>query len=408
MIAQSFSGNSQPNSSKETLMILAKAPVNVNENDADELLLEVEDEDVELDILSEMNAAPGDNTYTYRVGRITGLSSKGAGEPILFKGDGQEIEAIYDRLRDEFGDGKYRIRVMKNGRLWKRFDMAIELPKSARQPTQPHSDMAAVLSAIEQSNARTLAVIERLAERSNVPAIVQPSFDPLTMFDKILGIVKSLMPTPAPPVDYAEKSVALILQGVELAKSVEGEGREKGMIDLISDLLQSPLVAKLAESSTSLPALNLPPRLAHNPSLLKVGEAIAKDTISPANKTEVNPAMEQMKILRTRLLYLLDKAVHGSSAETYAEWIFDNWEPQLINDFLSRPEPLKDLQIIAPEITSQLQWFIKLIDELRELVNDTDAANGHPDAPGSKPSPVGPISGSRGESGGTNDTEDDE
>lgn len=394
-------------------MNIAQVPPNT----PDELLLEIEDEDIELDILSEMNAAPGDNTYTYRVGRITGLSSKGAGEPVLFKGDGQEIEGIYDRLRDEFGDGKYRIRVMKNGRLWKRFDMAIELPKSAKQPTQPHSDMAAVLSAIEQSNARTLAVIERLAERSNVPAVVQPSFDPMTMFDKILGIVQKLQPAPVPQVDMAEKSIALILQGVELAKGIEGEGRETGMMDIIRDLLQSPLIAKLAEGQTAQPALQLPPRLPRRNIPPVPPQGSGKDTAAPvgpgSSQGPINPAEKQMEIMRARTLYLLDKANHGSSFETYSEWIFDNWEPALIRGFLAEPNPLLVLQSLAPEITPQLQWFTKLIDDLRLLVNDADAGvidpqnGGNDNAPRSGLSPIDLNGNPGGESGGTGDFEDD-
>lgn len=369
------------------------------------MLLETEDEEIELDILSEMNAAPGDTTYSYRVGRITGASSKGAGEPILFKGDGTDVDKIYDRLRDEYGDGKYRIRIMKNGRMWKRFDMAIELPKTtARNPmAAPQSDMAAVLAAIEKSNERTLQLIERLAQRDPLPATAPDNS--LAMIDRVISIVQKINP-PRPPDDMAAKSVELILKGMDLADRAGG-GREKGMFDLVSDLLQSPLLAKIAEG-TQTPQIALPPRLPNRQVIKPTPQANGKDTPPAPEPTQEQMAAAQAQQMRNIVVMLNTRALHGSSFETYAEWAFDSLPPPLIMQLLAQPDPYQVLLAVAPEIAPQEQWFKSLIDDLRELVNDANAAgdiNG--DASRAEASPIGPIGNPEWSGGDTDNSPDD-
>lgn len=374
------------------------------ENAANEMLLETEDEEIELDILSEMNAAPGDTTYSYRVGRITGASSKGAGEPILFKGDGTDVDKIYDRLRDEYGDGKYRIRIMKNGRMWKRFDMSIELPKAtARNPSvAPQSDMAAVLAAIEKSNERTLQLIERLASREP-QAVAVANADPVAMFERALSLVTKLVQPQQrqPEQDLASRSVDLIMKGMDLADRAGG-GREKGVMDLVSDLLQSPLLLRITDGVTPTPQIALPPQLPRRQVNKPPPQGNGKDTPPATEPNQEQVAAAQAQQMRNIVLMLNTRALHGSSFETYAEWAFDSLPPPLIVQLLSQPDPYQVLLSVAPEIAPQEQWFKSLIDELRELVNDANAAgdiNG--DASRAEASPVGPIGNPERESGDT-------
>jgi hypothetical protein len=255
-----------------------------------------------------------------------------------------------------------------------------------------------------------MQVMERLADRAALPAVIpaSPTFDPMSMFDKILGMFQKLQPQHQPD-DVATKSIDLILKGVELGKSVQGSDNPKGMMDIISDLINSPLLGKLVEAQNLQPPMQLPPRLPSRQVKQPQPLGDGKDRIVPPAPTEATPQNQQIQVLRQRILYLLEKANHGSSFETYSEWVFDNWEPQLISDFLSQPDPLLVLRNLAPEIAPQSQWFTDLIDDLRKLIN----AAGEPgdtasDALRSQPSPIVSNGNSGRESGSAGDFEDDE
>lgn len=386
-----------------------------------EVLLERDDTDVALDILNELNAAPGDTNWRFTVCRINtdknGVAVNGALEPQIMEGDASIMDDLAARLREQFGSGRYRIRVLQNKRLWKRFDIAVERATTATPvaTAERPSEMATVLGAIEKSNERMMALMERISERAAVPAVAAVASDPFAAMEKMLGVIQKMMPAPRPAEDTAAKSVELILQGIELGKSVSGEARETGMMDIVKDLLSSPLVVKLAENmgQSSQPQIQLPPpnrRRPPAPAPASNGQAQPPAPEAPQQPT-ANAA--QVEEIRRILLYLNVRAEHGSSYETYAEWAFDTLPPPMITGLLAEHDPVAVLISVAPEIGPQAQWFKSLIDELRLLVNDAQAQDieggqGIPNAPGTSPSPVGPYEHSRGEGGGTDDAENNE
>jgi len=376
-----------------------------------EPLLERDSTDIELDMLDAMCQSPGDDTYTIRVNQIAlanGVAIQGAKEPEILIGNESLLDGLSERLRTEFGSGTYRIRISKNKRLVKRYDMSVLAPnKSVSLP--PQSELAAVLTAFGKQNEQIIALLSR----PNVPAVVATQSDPLAMLDKVLGVIQKLQPTKqeqAEPVLASEKALEYIMKGVDLADKLGGQGREKGMMDLIGDALNSPIIEKLLTNVIPThPGVRLPPPQPRREA--SAGTQPVKESVPDPNATPTAEQITAEQIKRTQgiILWLLDKANHGSSFETYAEWAFDNLPPPLINGLLAESDPIASMTGLVPAIASQKQWFISLIDDLRELVNTAKAAEATEiNVPGRSPSPINSNTNSRWNSGGGNDFGQDE
>lgn len=382
----------------------------------DGVLFDRNDVDVALDILNELNSAPEDTNWKFTVCRINtdanGVAIHGATEPQLLEGDASIMEGLPGRLRDEFGTGRYRIRVLQNKRLWKRFDIAVERAVKPANPAQPQSEMATVLAAMGKQNEQIISLLSRPQTFAPMAA---PVTDPVAMFKVMFDMFKEFKPQPVAqqvvaPILAPEKAIELILQGVKLREEVGGDTREKGMMDIISDLLNSPIVTEIAKNmSGTQPPLKLPPlrrRAAGTPAPAQVNSKVTPP-IPPAPQEQ--PANSQVAEFRKIILYLLARAQSGSSFETYAEWAFDSLPPPMIDSFLAQPQLVDIMQGIVPEIAPHREWFVKVVDELRLLVNDANAAQAPmTDVPGHSPSAFYSHVNAGGESGGTGDAEDDE
>jgi len=409
------------------------------DNDSEILVLPDEPDDMELSILSEMNATEDDVTWKFEVNRVTGPAKLGNKEPFLFDGDASEIAGLKIRLRDECGTGTYRVRIKRNGILYRRFDISVETP--ARTPIAPPSEMGAVLAAIQASNEKTMQLIERMAERNAQPA----SFDPVAMMTSMAAIMKNfqvmMAPVAQPVATSDQNSVKLFLEGVNFAKDLEPTKHSTGMTGLVERLLESPLLAKLAEGVGNTPMvppgagapggtgapLNLPPPRnrpatapAPGPSGLTSAPAPVRavgaappvspvQAVAPDNEgeelAEVMPTVaptpqEFMAALQSNpqlqenvgnaISYLVTRAEKGAEPQFYADWVLDNWPDELITVLLEIPDLVSQLQHFVPAVAPHRNWFEILVAEVREIVKDEEGVSGSEvvNAPELRPAPA--------------------
>ena len=111
--------------------------------------------------------------------RVQLLEQRPAGQPLehyLFQTDDANLEALWDKLRDEYGTGTYRIRIRKSGPGFSQqvgqIDRAIKsfrVPTVAAPATPPapaSADLGAtVTAALERQQQLFLQAIERLAPK---------------------------------------------------------------------------------------------------------------------------------------------------------------------------------------------------------------------------------------------------
>lgn len=370
-----------------------------------EPLIEGEQEDeTELDILNEMNASPGDVTWWFRVSRVLGSARNGVTEPRLFEGDATVMKGLADRLRDDHGSGKYRVRVLRNNRLYRRFDMDIEAPAKPVQPERS-SEMATVLTAFQQQAERTNQLLERLLTPpqnpfSQVPAVPQ---NPFQGIKEIAGVMTELRAMMQPASSPVEATMNAFIKGVEVAKglSPENDSGETNIMDIIKEAVRGAmpvLIDQARQSGVQVPQSSQEVKPLPSPQTQQ----------STPQAPDANAQMVQE--VRQTILYLCGKAQQNADQELYAEWILDNWPRERIVGILGQTNAIPLLLQIVPEAQPFLPWFQKLIAEIKEILQDEAEAPMPVGSSGvsSNASPVSNFGNPGRHSGGGSDFEDDD
>lgn len=388
----------------------------------DDDTVRTDDETTEDEILAELHKTEDDHSYVLFASRVLGPSRQGFSEPELFKGDAKIIlPTLYDELRKctKHGQiGNYRIRIHRDGKFWRKFDVAVERPPlELEPPKEKSSDLAAVLAAVQASNDRMFQMLERMSQ----PHAAAP-VDMFAGFERLSTIIKNLTPVPLPPPPTpADNSMAILQgfkEGIELARTVGEGGRETGVFDLVDSLLKSPVIARVfdAIASQALPHAPPAPAITHAPQPAPAQPAAPAPApaqpAAPAQMTVAqilamfaqNPTMQAQA--KQACDYLVSLAQRDGDIETYAFWVCDNWDRRFIDLLLQQPQWFDLVCAVSPEARGFQPWFVRLVAEIREIVNDADAtrtANG--DARRHSPNGVDGDTGR--ESGDTGDAEMD-
>jgi hypothetical protein len=365
-----------------------------------------EDDLTEDEILTELHKTEDDNSYVLHVSRILGPSRNGIGEPQLAKGDARiMMPTIYETLRGftKPGEvGNYRLRITKNGRFWRKFDVAVERAAEDTKPVvqERNSDVASMLAAFQQSQDRMLHMIEQRLNAATPQAL---AFDPFASLEKLTTIIKNIMPaTPtAPPTNNAKELFEAFKSGIDAVASVGGSDKETGIMDVVQSLLNSPVVARAIEMTMAGSAQNpLPipsrpaiPQQPQQPQPASPAQATPQQP-QPAQQSSL-PKMSTQQILTMMAQnpalqaqakgacdYLVSLAQRGGDTDTYGFWVCDNWDRRFIELLLNQPDWFSLVCAISPEAQGFRPWFEELVAEIREVIKDTDeaaraSANGH-------------------------------
>lgn len=362
------------------------------------------EDDIEAGILAELNASPEDINWRFRVSRVLGAARNGMTEPQLFEGDASVMKGLADKLRDEYGTGKYRVRVLKNNKLYRRFDVEVEALSRQTQPTNNSpSEMATVLAAIERQNDRIMQLLER--QTIQQPASIPVPSNPFEGIQQIASVMVSLKDLMGPKTDPTMSTVDAIMKGVELAKAVtegNGGGGETSWMDLINSWIKSPMAAEMAKQTQQQqqPVRAIPQR--PMPSEPGAPKEQVRQQPNP------NDAEQMQAQIRSSLLYLCQIAAKNGNPELYAEWVLDNWPRHMVIAVLQQPNALQLAAQLAPETQPYMFWFKKLIEEIGLAIKDeaeeaaTHVADASPDI-----SPVQPIGNPGWGGGGEDNIEDD-
>lgn len=338
------------------------------------------DVELENDIINEMQGSPLDHTYILYISQITGASKLGAKEPVMFKGDAKlELPSLYDRLFS-YGDGDYRIKVNRDGRFWKKFDISIKLPpqeKKIEPVTQPKSDLAGVIEAMQRSNEQLLArVFERLPQAN--AAVAAPAIDPLTMFEKFSAIMANMRPPAAP--DTGSVYMNALTQAVTLMKSVMPSEKETGVYDLLLEGFRSigpALPAIISQATQQVPQnrnVQLPPQAPPqtNGSIQPPMPANDNSGVSPEIIAQLNANPQVTTVLKNAIDTLMNYARASADPAKAAEWVSQNWSPAFIQQMLGRPDWFQIICYLQPQAKPFDVWFEKLIAEIELVMNSEE------------------------------------
>lgn len=343
---------------------------------------------------------------------------------------------IIDKLRDTYGSGQYVGRIYKNKKLHRqlRWDITA-LPNFGGENLNSQTNETAVNAAINQQGqlmGELVSIVHQM-KQAPAPVVQQNPMDPTAMVQMVTAMMSAMQQMiPAPP--KVESPLALVGQVVNMMKDIQSDGKEKNMFDLVGDFLKSPLLHQAMEQSQQQaqqmynrrPAIaprpsgfatNAPPSNP-SPSMMRVPapdqpQSMGEQNIEPQefghdpyegsnmdpapNYTpQNNPAPEQAPQqqmsneeiqFRQQLEILVQAAQRDADPDLYADLIEDNLPREIIDQFLSQPNPLEVLSNFHPGVNQYADWFKRL---LFSLTHANAGSDNPPDASehGTGPQPV--------------------
>ena len=343
---------------------------------------------------------------------------------------------ILERLRDQYGSGSYQARIYKNKKLYRQVRWQIKTPSTQNQPVAPGE--TAVNAAINQQGqlmGELVSIVHQM-KQAPAPVVNQNPMDPtamVQMFTAMMGAMQQMIPPPP----KVESPLALMAQVVNMMKDIQSDGKEKGMFDIVSDFLKSPLLSQAVEQSQkqasqmysrqAIAPAPKPSGFATNapsnssPSMMRVP---APTTESEHHNLSSNPyegsnydpspnyapqeapqeiSPDEMQF-RSQLELLVNAAQRGADPDLYADLIEDQIPREMIDQFLMVPNPLEVLANYHPGVSQYADWFKRL---LNSLTNGETGAHIPEDAPQHGTGPQFPDGNSQRSGGGTPNAQDD-
>ncbi len=361
--------------------------------EVEELFADAEQEDIERAIVTEFGRSADDALCEVKIAKVDAKDKQK--EDWCFTCSLEEFP-ILERIRREFGAGTYAVRVHVNGTVKKYFRIGIA-PRLDIKEIPMRTETTGMAEALAQALQRQNEMMERLIQAT----MTRPLGKQETLLEKI-NIVE-LLPTivaaltglktfltPAP--NNATKDMVEMLNSfMGVAEKLKGEGvegkGESSMVDIIRDLLKSPMFEKMVDNiATMQPGLTaLPPgtvTTARQPGIGEVVQPLAKQpTPQPAaQQPKTNGVSEQqqtidpqLQALIHNLKYLTQKAAQASDVGLYADWIIDNVPQDYLKQMVADPNALNTLIQLVPEAAPYMGWFSRLINEVNEALTPDDA-----------------------------------
>jgi hypothetical protein len=299
----------------------------------------------------------------------------------LFDQRGETVAGLSTKLRDEYGSGTYVARVYKNSKLHRVLQLAVELPKSRPSPIQATPNDSALATIIQQQGTLMQSMAAQLAEMRRAPVAPVAAIDPLAMFGQMAAMAKAMREMNGPPQPAADP-LAMINSVVSLVKGLENEGREKGVIDLVSDALNSDLFKGVVNGMQQNAQPQQPQRALPAPTAPNVGVTVHKGAPpAPAQPVaEVPPQDDNAKAFNDLLALLVLKAAKNSDPVLYADFIEDSIAPEMLEQLLALPDPVAILAQYNPAIATYRAWFVEVIEALT-APPEGETTGGAPNSP---------------------------
>lgn len=351
------------------------------------------------DALAELRGLGAGGEYSYTVSRVSSEDGKAkTGYCKTYTVGDLSLDAI----RDEFGGGKFKIRVLDAGKKYAGQTTVdiVGLPKVAAPvatvaPAADLAGIAALLAATKPGDAsagvaQIMAMMMKQQESTTTMIVAMmnrpvPTGPTLTDLLALMNANKTEKTDP----------VALLLQGLELGKSLAGGGDDSGgMLGVAKQGLEliTPLVQQGLEDRRA--AATVPARRA----LVHTGPASTAEPIPNATGTApivetagVQPVdvLKQLQWIKAQLNILVHHASRDKDPELYAEVMLDNLPGFIsvedIEKHIGAADAVAQLTRIDPRVAQFAPWFEKFREAVKTFLADEggeDDEGGELDAPG--------------------------
>lgn len=323
--------------------------------------LEADEKRIEDEIAAEFGA-DGESEWIVTVKQVNALTKK---QDTCFKMSPGELPGLFDRLKNEYGPGEYRAYVTRNGELKRNLAYRIAKPL-ASATMQPAPSQISDLGRLLERQTEMIANLVRGGTPSPAPAP-----DPMAMFSSMMtalaGAKEMFSQPPAPQTNIKE-----FIEIITLAKDLTGDnGGGKGVIDLLSELVRSPIAEEIAGQFKQ--ERQTPQQLIARPVPQK-STTMIKPPQNNAPVPELLQFLDQATIaqLKSQIDFLVTRAAANSDPNLYAEMLCDILPVEMISTFFERDDLMPSLTYLNPAVGQYPQWF----EEMREAVNHILTADG--------------------------------
>jgi hypothetical protein len=279
-------------------------------------------------------------------------------------------------IQEEYGEGRYQIRVLDSGGKFIVTRMVqIGAPKSVQlaqakvavlPPAMGDPLMQARLESMIQEQATNREMMLRLIDKIGAHDGQQST---LTEFASVITTVQALMPKAATAADAIKEAVGIFREGMKLGAA--GGAGEKGWMETIKDVLGS--LPELIAGAKTMNAMQQSQTVSADPAPNPAGEL---------------PGVRDEEMLRQGIAYLKLKARQGKDPGLWIDVIADNLDdPQWLPLAAKLDQSFEEIARIDAELLTPLYrpWFVRLFagvrDALHERVSSGDGQTGNlPDA----------------------------
>ena len=320
-----------------------------------------DDEDQQLDALegmiSEFAGAADAIVNVYRQGEGKNMS-------FLFRTNPGEMTGgeIMEKCRDRFGTGDYRVHIRKGPRLVANRPFSVEAEKEDEKPDAKNGglDTMAFITMLQESNKQTMAMFTEAMKAFAGSQNNAPSFDPIAAQTAMIQSVATLKGL-AEPKDDSKNAVAMLIQGLTLARELGPKDGETNSSDILLEGIKQ-FGPALTNAANTMQAKGAP----GNAALPPPGDPQAVADAAREREMGLRQAM-----LRQQLGFLVKNAADGKNPELYAELLLDQLGEKVVLDFVGQPDALEKLVAVNADVATYSQWFEALRNSILELTADT-------------------------------------
>lgn len=292
-------------------------------------------------------------------------------EAHIWRGDPADYDL--ESLAKKFGSGQYRVKVYvrdpNTGKKPQRANRVIAWKLTPDEDARIKQGLNAVppLSAPTPAPLLTADAIA-LAVKNALPApVVAPQINPMELMKSIGEVMRSFAPQPqqnsVSPMEVM-RLFANVMRESRDAEPIE-RGVNAGPGDIFLRLIDkfAPLFEKtLAGQASATPQLNAPAQTGQPP------------------QPQLTEQDEMNLRLKMGLAFLVAQAEAGNDATTYADVVLDNVPDEALEALAKNENWFDELSAVEPKIRQHRQWFVTLMNEVREALKDEETDDDSPAA----------------------------
>lgn len=277
--------------------------------------------------------------------------------------DGLDYSSMLERLQNEYGGGKYRVQIRKDGRLAVNKVVEIE-SKKVNVEQNNNSDIATALAMIAESNNRNTELIMRaITENQPKQKTESEMLDNMVRYKELFGD-KGKVEKPKTLLEQLTELNAL----KEIAPTLFGGGGNDSSPDLSSLLVDG--LGSLKEIVTA------PPNPQVNAST-EQRKTNPTETPEKTGKKEMNQNALVRNAIRKEILKLVNLARNDKEPSLYAEVALDSLPPHFMKPFMEvmgkGDHDFSTFLIdIEPTTEHYMPWFLEFKGAIIEMVQEAN------------------------------------